>query len=402
MKRLTGLLCSLLLVLCLGMNVSAAETVEVSDDITQGITIGIAVYNLDDAQTKAFRSYYEDYLGEAFNAKFIYSNSINTWEEEKAFVDELHELGVKGIISSQSVDREAVIKLCEEYGMYYIFGSSTLSEEVFDTIKDSPSFLGTIGASMESEKEAGSGMAEFFAAEDAGKEHSYLICTGGAGLGNEMHRVRGLAMLEKLAQAYDLTYEVPAEELIEVSEVTVADNDEGVKIVILPGYPFEETYGEAVGEQISDGSIDTVMSTNVVSTLMDAVREAEKANQMDIRVGAIDCFTEEAYEYFNGTYNNGTPEMDYLVGRYGACVAPAFAAMCNAYAGYAEDFRDNGEAFQLSQNFWTAANTDEFNKLYALSVGMYDNTYSAADIMQVLKAFNPDAVFEDYKAFAER
>lgn len=395
------LFCCALLILCMTVS-AAAETIEVSDDITQGITIGIAVYNPDDAQTKAFRSYYEDYLGEAFNANFIYSNAITTWEEEKAFVDELHELGVKGIISSQSVDREAVIALCEEYGMYYIFGSSSLSDEVFDTLKDSPSFLGTIGTSDEGEKEAGAGMAEFFAADDSAKEHSYLICTGGAGLGNEMHRIRGLAMLETLAEVYGFAYDTPAEELVVAQEVTEAANDGGVKIVLVPGYPYHGDMEAAVAEQIADGSIDTLMNTMVTNSVMDSIRETEKANEMDIRVGAIDCFTEECYDYFNGTYNDGEPEMDYLVGRYGACVAPAFAAMCNAYSGYAEEFRDNGEAFRLNQNFWIASDTDEFNRLYALSVGMYENTYSAADIMQVLKAFNPDADFAAYKAFAER
>lgn len=383
------------LVCGLGMQAAA------SDDMTQGITIGIAVYNQEDAQTKAFRTYYEDYLGEAFNADFLYSSDISTWEDEKAFVDELHALGIKGIISSQSVDREAVIELCEEYGMYYVFGSSSLSDEAFNAIKDSPSFLGTIGASNESEREAGAGMAEFFAADDTEKAHRYLICTGGAGLGNEMHRLRGLAMLEKLAEIYGFTYDTPASELVQTSEVLTVEKD-GIKIVLLPGYPFTETFPEEVAVQLADGSIDTVMSTNIVNTLMDAVREAEEANQINIRVGAIDCFTEEAYEYFNGTYNGGEQELDYLVGRYGACVAPAFASICNAYAGYAEDFRDNGQAFRLEQNFWTAENVDEFNELYALSVGMYDNTYSAADIMQVLKEFNPNASFDDFKAFAER
>lgn len=402
MKKLTLLLCSMTLALCFMISAAASDDMDVTDDMTQGITIGVAVYNPDDAQTKAFRSYYENYLGEAFNAKFIYSNAITTWEEEKAFVDELHELGVKGIISSQSVDREAVIKLCEEYGMYYIFGSSSLSDEVFDAIKDSPSFLGTIGASDESEEQAGAGMAEFFAAEDFSKEHSYLICSGGAGMGNEMHRIRGLAMLETLAEIYGFTYEVPAEELIVSAEVVEAANDAGVKIIVLPGWPYMCTLEEEAARQIADGSIDTVMSTMVANTLIDPIREAEQANKINIRVGAVDCFTEDTYEYFNGIYSGGVPEMDYLVGKYGACVAPAFAAICNAYAGDAESFRDNGEAFQLTQGFWTATNADEFNELYALSVGMYDNTYSAADIMQVLKEFNPDATFEDFKAFAER
>ncbi len=221
-------------------------------------------------------------------------------------------------------------------------------------------------------------------------------------MGNEMHRVRGLAMLEKLSELYGLTYETPAQELVEAAEVTEAVNDAGVKIIILPGYPYLGALEEETAQQIADGSIDTIMSTMVINSQMDSVREAEKNNQMEIRVGSIDCFTQEAYEYFNGVQNNGIQELDYLAGRYGASVAPAFAAICNAYAGYAEDFREDGHAFNLYQNFWTATSVDEFNELYALSVGMFENTYSAADIMQVLKEFNPEATFEEYKAFTER
>lgn len=396
MKRILALMCSAILILGLFGNVSA------SDDITKGVTIGIAVYNQDDPQTKAFRKYYEEYLGEAFDAKFIYSENIGSWEEEKAFVDALHELGVKGIISSQSKDREAVIKLCEEYGMYYIFGSSSLSEEAFDAIKDSPSFLGTVGASDDSEIQAGAGMAEFFASGDSQKEHSYVICTGGAAVGNEMHRIRGLAMLEKLAEIYGFSYETPAEELIVTEEMTEAVNDENIKIILLPGYPYHEVLEEMVGQTLADGSYDTLMSTMIVNNVMESVRAAETSNQMDIRVGAIDCFTEESYDLFNGTNNGGKQELDYLAGRYGASVAPAFAAICNAYAGYAEDFREDGHAFHLHQKLWTATSTEEFNKLYELSVGMYENTYSASDIMKVLKAFHPEVTFEDFKEFAER
>lgn len=390
----------LALALCLCLNVAAFA--EESFDMAQDFYIGISVYNPDDAQTKAYRSYYENYLGEAFNVHFIYSNAITSWEEEKAFVDELHELGVRGIISSQSVDREAVIALCEEYGMYYIFGSSSLSGDAFDTIKDSPNFLGTIGASDESERQAGAGMAEFFAQDDAAKEHGYLICTGGAGMGNEMHRIRGLAMLDKLAEVYGLTYETPAEELILATECAEAVNDAGVKIVLLPGYPYLGTLEEMAARQLADGSMDTVMSTLVANTLIEPIRAVEKANDMDIRVGSVDCFTDEAYEYFNGIYNGGVPEMDYLVGKYGACGAAAFVAICNAYSGHAEEFRDNGAAFALTQNFWTATNVDEFNELYALSVGTYENAYSATDILHVLKDFNPDAAYADFVTFTEK
>jgi len=395
MKNWKILICMLMLVFCMGAAASA------STEMAEGVTIGVAVYNPDDAQTKAFRNYLEDYLGEAFDAEFIYSGAITNWEEEKAFVDRLHEMGVRGIISSQSLDREAVMKLCEEYQMYYIFGSSSLSDDVFDTLKDNPYFLGTIGVADESEKQAGADMAAFFAGDDAQKDHSYLICTGGAALGNEMHRLRGLAMLEKLAEIYGFTYETPAEELILSEEQTEVETG-SVKITLLPGYPYHGPLEEATKELTQTGEYDTVMSVMVVNSQMEAIREAEKAKDMEIRVGAVDCFTEETYAYFNGTDNDGKQELDYLVGKYGAIIAPAFAAVCNAYAGYAEDFREDGHAFRLNQNFWTATNADEFNKQYALSVGMYENTYDAAGIMKVMKVFNPDATFEEFREFTEK
>lgn len=371
-------------------------------DMTQGVTIGVVVYNPDDAQTQAFRDYYEEYLGDAFNAKFIYSDAISTWEQEKAFVDSLHEMGVQGIISSQSVDRQAVMELCQEYEMYYVFGSSSLSDDVFDELKDNPYFLGTIGASDESEEDAGRSMANFFAADDTAKEHSYLVCTGGAAQGNEMHRIRGLAMLEELADLYGITYEQSAEELVLSENVTEAVNDGGVTITVLPGYPYHGSLEEATEELLAVDSYDTVMSVMVVNSQMEAIRAAEKARQMDIRVGAIDCFTEETYKLFNGVENDGVQELDYLVGKYGAIVAPAFASICNAYAGYAENFREDGHAFRLEQRFWTASSKEEFNEQYGLSIGIYENTYSANDIMQVLKEFNPNADFASFKEFAER
>lgn len=403
MKKRTAFVCALVMAFCIGMAAAASEgDAAVTDDMKQGITIGVAVYNPDDAQTRAFRFYYENYLGEAFDAEFIYSGAITTWEEEKSFIDELHERGIRGIISSQSVDREAAMALVQEYEMYYVFGSSSLSDEVFDRLKDNPYFLGTIGASDESEEQAGIGMADFFASGDDAKEHSYLICTGGAGMDNEMHRIRGLAMLEELAKVYGLAYEAPAEELVESAEVTEAVNDAGVKIVILPGFPYQGSLEEETAGLLADGSIDTVMSTMAVNSQMDAIREAEQASGINIRVGSVDCFTEEAYDYFNGTESGGEQELDYLVGRYGACVAPAFAAICNAYSGNAEEFRDNGEAFRLEQTFWTASGVEEFNDQYALSTGLFENTYSATDIMSVLKEFNPEADFAAFREFAER
>ena len=118
------------------------------------MTIGVSVYNLNDAEVRAFRNYFENYVGIAFEVEFLYSSSISTAEEEISFINELHERNVKGIISFLSSDLEEVLPVCEEYGMYYVRGSGTISDEMYEKVKDNPYFLGTIGTSVETEMDA--------------------------------------------------------------------------------------------------------------------------------------------------------------------------------------------------------------------------------------------------------
>ena len=128
----------------------------------------------------------------------------------------------------------------------------------------------------------------------------------------------------------------------------------------------------------------------------------EEENSTDVLLGSIDCFTEDTYEMFNKKGYNGKDRIDYLVGKYGAIVAPSFVAMKNALEGFAEDYREDGSAFRLQQSFWTADSLDEFNKQYALSIGMYDNTYSVEDMMEVLKSYTPETNFEKFRKFTEK
>lgn len=53
----------------------------------------------------------------------------------------------------------------------------------------------------------------------------------------------------------------------------------------------------------------------------------EEENSTDVLLGSIDCFTEDTYEMFNKKGYNGKERIDYLVGKYGAIVAPSFVAM---------------------------------------------------------------------------
>ncbi|MCD7955033.1 MAG: hypothetical protein LUG93_04610 [Lachnospiraceae bacterium] len=365
-----------------------------------GITIGVAVYDAEDEEALEFRQYLESYIGGSFEAEFLYNvEAIDSAEDEIAFIEQLHEQGAQGVISLLTTYVEEVLPVCEEYGMYYICGSGTISDEVYERVKDHPYFLGTIGASNEEEQQAGEWLAESMAALDTEKNFHYLVVTGGSAAGNEMHRLRTEGILSKLQEVYGLSYDMSIEELAQCGELTEIETGSDVRITLLPGYLSE---GTEVSEAVSAGDYDAVLSSLTIGDAVNQISEIEREEGRNIRIGMVDCFTDENSAYFNETDANGDTKLNLLVGKYGAVIAPAFAAIYNACSGYAEEFRDDGSAFRLYQSYWYAQSTEEFDELYALSIGMYENVYSAADMLQVLKAYNPEADFQVFAAFTQK
>ncbi len=385
----------------IGMILSAFFAVGVSaEDLADGYTIGVSYYNPDEWEGIAIKEYLDDYIGGNFDVSFVYNaERIDSAEDEIAFVEELHEMGVQGLISTMSTYVEEVLPVCEQYGMYYMLAYVTISDEEFESIKDNPYFLGVIGPSVEDEFQAGEAVAEYLALLDEGRDFSYLVVTGGSCMGNEMHRLRTVGILTGLQEIYGLTYDVEIEELAEVSEITEAETGTSMKLTLLPGYL---TDGEQICDLLSGGEFDAVASCMTISYAVSDIVQLESKNSYDIKIGMVDCFTAQSYEFFNETDSNGDSKVNCIVGKYGASIAPAFVAMCNAYGGYMEDFRDNGSAFKLHQSLWYAPDTEAFNEQYALSIGITENTYSAVDMMQVMKAFNADADFVSFCAFAEK
>lgn len=56
---------------------------------------------------------------------------------------------------------------------------------------------------------------------------------------------------------------------------------------------------------------------------------------------------------------------------------------------------------RLYQGFWSSSDKDTFNELYGYTQGIYENAYSCADLMKVIKAYNTDTTPEDLKALTE-
>ena len=144
-----------LLVTALLVAVIAGCTSAQPQQTKKELVFGVSVYNTEDAEVLSFRKYFEEYLGPSFEVSFVYSSSITETDDEIAFIRELHEQGVPGIISFLSTDLDKVLAVTDELGMYYVRGSGSISDEMFEKASAHESFLGIIGPASSMEYQAG-------------------------------------------------------------------------------------------------------------------------------------------------------------------------------------------------------------------------------------------------------
>ena len=73
----------IMLLTCTSISVMASDVQSDTADQDEKMTIGVSVYNLNDAEVREFRNYFENYVGMAFEVEFLYSwlNSVHTVSE---------------------------------------------------------------------------------------------------------------------------------------------------------------------------------------------------------------------------------------------------------------------------------------------------------------------------------
>ena len=360
----------LALALCLG--IAACGDSNATNEVHK---IGVIVYNLADEEVVGFREYLQGYIQKTFEiVEFVYSGSIRTQEEEMAFIQDACDQGVEGFLSFRTFDLKAEVELCEKNSAYYLLASGTVSDEEFDSVADNPWFLGMFGHGIELEYQAGLYMAKYFAKDLSNKQ--YLILSGGAGSGNEMHYQRTLGMLNGFSTLSGVTFGKPAEELAATtSTITVSAGPYSVTIV--PGYLSTEEGFVRATNVYTMGRFDVVLSALNVGDFSSVVHGS--------KLGMVDSYNTRNLQLFS----NGT--LHYLVGKYSSSVGPAFALMLNAVTGYAGDFRSEGKAIKAAQSFWTSDSAEDYSTKYALSQSETMNAYNFGDLSAVCKAFNRDA-----------
>ena len=126
MKRLIAMLLTLAVGLCLPA--MAEEGVH---------RIGVIVYSTADEEVLGFKEYLKGYIEQNFEmVKFVYSDSIETLEEELDFIQAACDSGVEGFMSFLTCDLGAEVALCEKNQAYYMLASGTVSAEDFEAVED--------------------------------------------------------------------------------------------------------------------------------------------------------------------------------------------------------------------------------------------------------------------------
>lgn len=347
--------------------------------------IGVATYNIKDAQVMMFKEYLDGYIKECFtDVSFLYSDSIGSGEEMMSFLQACADNECDGILLFYTSDLKKEVEFCADHGMYVIRASGNASDADFQAVADNPWFLGEIGPGSETEYEEAANMARAMFQENG----AYVILSGGAFMGNEMHRQRTVAILDTLQELAGSNLKQSSQILAMVTEPTYAET-EGLKVYVCPGYVELEVFGAPASEAIQTGEYSAVLSVIPVTPLMDAL------NSVEIHCGTIDCFSEDNFFGFK------KDKVSYVAGKYQSEIGPAFAALYNAVTGHADAYRDNGKAFRLHQGFWTASSSDEYDRMYALARGAAITAYNYEDLYSVILTQNPESTFADFQALTE-
>ena len=379
----------ILLAVCMSvLFVSCGAELQQSDDTAEDTCkIGVLVYNIADREVVSFRKYLEDYIAGCFDGvEFLYSESIEDEEEELTFIQDAIDAGVQGIMSFQSFDLAEEVSLCAENGVYYMMASGSVADDAFAAVQDDPYFLGVVGPGDDVEYQAGADLATHMYENKT--SDTYFILSGGGSLGNEMHLQRTEGVLDTLQSCYGVELSVTSEELA-LSAEPVTISEDGLTLCICPGYMnFEEFLGSAE-EAFAEGTYDQVIAVMAADDIMSTFQKA------NARVAMVDCYSDENMLLFN----EGV--LCYLTGKYSSIIGPSFTAMYNACLGYADDFRDQGKAFQISQGFWSSDSKDDFAEKYAYSSSLELNAYNYEDLANLCKNYNESADFEDLTDMAE-
>lgn len=371
-----------------GNAVSAAEVDTYGIDKTA--KIGVLVSDASTAEALSFRAYYEEYLESQYDVDFIYSEELTDAAGEIDAIDQFTTQGCQGIISLSSFDRPGQIEMCEDAGIYYGVAAGTLTDEQYETYKGYTYFVGSIGPSLETEYQTGYDMAQFFIEE--GKTN-FLIFTGAAAYGTEMHIYRVAGMIAAMNAADPSTTYGGASTkddiIAAIYETLGIDADsfasDTFTVSAVNGYNMDDAWWGEISEKLFATGLEAVLAVGNGSDFFGSMAQGA------VCVGSVDTY---AQDYADAMANN---QLTWMAGKFAPGVAPIFVSVLNAINGAPLRTAD-GNAFQIDQGYWYATNTDEFTE-YLSSSSVESPVYDKSILDNYISTSENVVSYSDFEAF---
>ncbi len=311
------------------------------------VKVGVLVADASGDEAIGFKNYLQQYVAKEYNYEFVYSPQLDSAEQARAQAETFIGQNCKAIIDMADKNRGDLAQLCNTNKVYFAIGSGMMSDEDYNASKNLEYFVGQIGPDMVTEYNTGLAMGQYY------KETKKVSKVGvyGAFIPNPMHLYRMAGLLTGLGDTYkgqsgqNIVYTVFGDG----AQFDASNIAGDVTIDYCSGFDGEGAIFGRVGEIIA-GNPDAFLSVGMTTTFF-----ADMLDKANLEYSDIDSFTTA-----NGAHMK-TGSLKYLAGKYSSSLGPIFAAIKSAIDGKAIRLA-NGDAFSLSQGYWTAKSSAEFEK----------------------------------------
>ncbi|MDD6521902.1 MAG: S-layer protein [Subdoligranulum sp.] len=360
-------------------------------------TIGIAEAQAND-ETTVRRAYLENYIGPAYNVKFIFSEVLKDDAATKTFIENCAD--ADAIIDFKSMSGQ-MCQICADNDMVYAISDNYIAHpEFLET--DYPNFAGAVGSNN---AELGSLFGTWLKDNvEADGTEGYLIATGIASSGNQQHIEIGQGILNGIADKYGLTFEQDIADLVTVAETTNAANDNGILVTWYPGSPNKESWLPGVSALIQTGQYNTFLSAgqtyNQSATVVD---EVEKSFGIDIKVASVGALGQTLMTAFNTKDTFGNPSIDLATVKSTSVLTSAlFAITYNALNGDVQTACRGTDGKPLYFEFanMSVTSAEQLAQMNGWDDASTGNWCATTDVVDgMLTIVNPDLTAEEINTY---
>jgi hypothetical protein len=323
------------------------------------VKICVETFDPADTQYMDVQDYFKFLSENVFNVEFVYSEKIESAEQELQFIENCGAAGAKGFIAYYNVSKGQAVAKAAELGIYYWgIGEET---DVYEEYKTNPYYLGSV-INGNGDYDGMYGVTKALLAQGKTK---LIYANGGADF--------GIAMFINRQAGFQAA----------VDEATAAGAT--ITVNVVPGFPNESWFA-AQGAALA-GDVDGVVGSFGADVWVQPIAASGKIGVPVVSFGAMN-------DFYKQTFNDGSVAAIAAepTERFGIAVAQ----IINAVDGNADALKENGMATNAPQMLWVVTDAQTFTTLYDFEKGDGRKQFSAKLVDLVVK-LNPNANVDTLK-----